>query len=84
MNFNREIIKPLKKVSNSNNMSASVISAGSSRIEFEINELLQCGECDMDSILRSINCSVDELNECIIMMELSGKVLRSGNIITKL
>ena len=46
--------------------------------------VLSAGEMDIDSLVRLLECSANEVNEAIIMLELSRAISRDGNVISKL
>jgi DNA processing protein len=45
---------------------------------------LSKGEMAIDSLLRQAGCKAAELQENLIVLELSGKVIRNGNVLTKI
>lgn len=53
-------------------------------IENKILNLLINGEMDIDSILRLPGHNPNEINEAIVMLELSNEITRDGNIISRL
>ncbi|MDY6967522.1 MAG: DNA-processing protein DprA [Spirochaetota bacterium] len=53
-------------------------------IERKILSLLTDGEKDTDSMVRLLNCNPGEVNEGIVMLELSGLIIREGNLVSKL
>lgn len=57
---------------------------GAGTIEKRIIEVLSAGEMDIDSLVRLLECSANEVNEAIIMLELSRAISRDGNVISKL
>lgn len=83
------------KFKNNNNklMGGHDLLNGHGKLEEEYNEssferrilnLLSNGEMDLDTIVRLLNCNTSEVNEAIIMLELSGVVSRNGNNISKI
>ncbi len=53
-------------------------------VEKKVLEILSSGEIDIDSIVRLLDCNTNEVNEALIVMELSGDITRDGNTISKL
>ncbi len=53
-------------------------------IEKRIIEVLSAGEMDIDGLVRLLDCSANEVNEAIIMLELSRAISRDGNVVSKL
>jgi DNA processing protein len=52
-------------------------------VESKILDILSNGETDIDSIIRLLEHDANEINEAIVLMELSSDISRSGNIISK-
>ncbi|MCU0821182.1 MAG: DNA-processing protein DprA [Spirochaetes bacterium] len=57
---------------------------GDGTVEKRIIEVLSAGEMDIDGLVRLLECSANEVNEAIIMLELSRAIMRDGNVISKL
>ncbi|MBN2403876.1 MAG: DNA-processing protein DprA [Spirochaetes bacterium] len=51
-------------------------------IESKILKILANGETDIDSIVRLLDHSANEINEAIVLMELSSDISRDGNMIS--
>lgn len=52
-------------------------------IDGRIMELLSRGVIDVDGIIRELSCSVRDVNESLIGLELSGSISRDGNMISR-
>jgi DNA processing protein len=52
-------------------------------IECKILDILANGETDIDSIVRLLDYNANEINEAIVLMELSSDITRDGNTISK-
>jgi DNA processing protein len=52
-------------------------------IESKILNILADGETDIDSLVRLLDYNVNEINEAIVLMELSSDISRDGNTISK-
>lgn len=52
-------------------------------IEKRIMEILAAGEMDVDGIVRLLECGAGEVNEALIMLELSNAISRDGNFISR-
>ena len=52
-------------------------------IESKILNILDNGETDIDSIVRMLDHDTREINEAIVLLELSSDITRDGNIISK-
>ena len=53
-------------------------------IELKIIEILTNGDKDIDNLLGLLNCTASQINESIILLELSGIISKNGNIISRL
>ncbi len=52
-------------------------------IQSKILDILADGETDIDSIIRQLDYNANEINEAIMLMELSSDISRDGNVISK-
>lgn len=52
-------------------------------LENRILKFLSKGESDIDSIVRTLDCSTNEINEAIVMLELSSDIKRDGNVVSR-
>ncbi|HOO73259.1 MAG TPA: DNA-processing protein DprA [Spirochaetota bacterium] len=57
---------------------------GGGAVEEAVIELLRKGEADIDSLARKSGFSVSEVNEAVIMLELSGRIIKNGNMVAAL
>ena len=71
-------------VNNDNNQNENGNEIETGTIEKRIIGVLSAGEMDIDSLVRLLECSANEVNEAIIMLELSRAISRDGNVISKL
>jgi DNA processing protein len=53
-------------------------------LEGRILRLLSVQDYDIDSIVRNVNGNPGEVNEAVVAMELDGRIIRNGNIISRL
>ncbi len=51
--------------------------------EGRILEMLSAGEVDIDSMVRMLDSSAGEVNEALVVLELSGAISRDGNMISR-
>lgn len=51
-------------------------------VERKILNMLTNGDSDIDSIIREVNSSPNEVNEAIVMLELSNHISRDGNMLS--
>jgi predicted Rossmann fold nucleotide-binding protein DprA/Smf involved in DNA uptake len=80
--FLREEKKELFLFNNDDNLNKKEFECNT--IEKRILEVLSAGELDIDSLVRLLECNAKEINEALIMLELSSAVSRDGNVISKL
>ncbi len=52
-------------------------------LEEEVIRYLSGGESDVDSIIRNLGYPACRINEALVMLELSGRIFRNGNIVAK-
>jgi DNA processing protein len=52
-------------------------------IEGKILEIISRGETDLDSIVRLLDYNPNQINEAVMMLELSNDIAREGNLISK-
>ena len=65
------------------NITASKERYSQNSIESKILNILANGETDIDSLVRLLDHNANEINEAIVLMELSSDITRDGNIISK-
>jgi DNA processing protein len=65
------------------NVTSSKEKYSQNSIESKILNILANGETDIDSLVRLLDHSANQINEAIVILELSSDITRDGNIIAK-